>query len=163
LAETTGLHTLAWEVGGAHHEFDITASVVAEASSKHALQAQTGIHDAPVGRTDISLEGRNEDPSVAAATARSVRSESIKPFQRTIAEALERDIISRYEVMVRRSLFPEFRRTDFETLAKEIEGPEYEDISTSMHRRIFLRASRSASVRAALTEAESFLERAQAL
>src|SRR5262249_37585747 len=83
---------------------------------------------------------------------------SLEALQDAIAEAVERDFVSRYTAAMRRSLFPEAIKSDaVQVLARElIDGPQTK-VSTSVRRRILSRAARSSALRGELSDAERFL------
>lgn len=82
----------------------------------------------------------------------------------SLAEALERDLIARYDRAMRRSFFPETLESDeFVTIASAALDPSYVATSSALRRRILLRAARSAAVKGALDKAQELLRAAQGL
>lgn len=79
-------------------------------------------------------------------------------FQRSLAEALERDLESQYKRALQCSFFPESEKADLcEPLAQQAIAEHSSAVSTALRRRILLHAARSAAVRKNIEDAERFL------
>lgn len=80
-----------------------------------------------------------------------------------LADALERDFASRYQVALQRSMFPELHKTDeFAPLAAEVLAEAGAFLSPDLRRTILFRAARSAAIHDGVDEATRLLAAGQA-
>lgn len=107
---------------------------------------------------DLAASGLSLKPEAAAALAAS------EAYDESVNAALDRDLSSRFRQAIRQSLFPEAQSIDpFAALAKEAMQVSGRAAAPSLRRRILLRASRTASIRGRITEAQTYLDAGIAL
>jgi len=82
----------------------------------------------------------------------------------SIAQALERDLVTRYDDAIRRQLFPEsISHNEFDALADQALSAEYAGVDSALRRKVLLRGARAAAVRNDPRRANQLLEKAEPL
>jgi hypothetical protein len=101
-------------------------------------------------------------PSLRAEVAHAL--ELSGAYAESVNAALDRDLTSRLQQAIRRSLFPETQSVDpFAALAQEVMQAPGLAATPGLRRRILLRASRMASIRGRISEAQTYLDAGAAL
>src|SRR5262249_5528592 len=87
---------------------------------------------------------------------------SINQLHPNLVDAAQRDLVNRFGLALKRSLFPEASKSDaFQALAEELEQGKFPGVSPALQRSILLRAARSAAVRGQLERSGRFISAAQ--
>lgn len=81
-----------------------------------------------------------------------------------VGDALERDLVNRFEVATQQQLFPDNPAPDaFTILGREVSASSYAQVPSPLKRKILLGAARNAALRDNRSDAQTFLALAQSL